>query len=490
MGKKKNKIKKAGTYRFNKRLDSLFLQSGSFEVNTPFAFRQLGGYMTDVENIERGLTLDEIGIKTRREEKATKIINQEGNVIASLKDFESNDFDFGSEPEETVYRIARLNVSGMMRMESGLSSRGIRETANEIMRLDANPNIHAIIIEANSGGGEKISGQHLLNSILDCSIPVFGHGHFVASAMARSLLACDKLFMAGEQAEYGSLGTMSQIDKRVANWYKENMDDIYSGNSPKKNHEWREYLKGNKGPIIEKLASSSEGFKETVLKYRNVPSEYHETTFDGSVMEANEAIKRNLVDGVGTFNYVVEQVVSFLDNGSTTEKNSEMTKTEFQAFKENLEKVTGSTFKAENIKDLKSEMEKATPVSKQIEDAKKEGKVEAEKGFDDKFAKLEGKLGNLETKKKKEKEGEEGEEGEAEPTETEKKFSAFEERLAKLETRNGDLETENKGLKKKVAKKKVESSTAVGDVNTGNPDPLEDLKSYSESVETEIEFEW
>jgi ClpP class serine protease len=97
------------------------------------------------------------------------------------------------------------------------------------------------------------------------------------------------------------------VDKEIAKWYSENVDDIYSEVSQDKNAEWRAYLKGDTKPLQTIVTQNAKLFQQEVTKYR--PLNYDkETTLRGGMFFAQDAKKRGLIDGVGTLGYAMSRL--------------------------------------------------------------------------------------------------------------------------------------------------------------------------------------
>ena len=68
--------------------------------------------------------------------------------------------------------VAVIPLEGVMRMEDGLCSYGTKTLASKIREASADHTVLAIVIDANTGGGEAIAGQELKNAIAESKKPV------------------------------------------------------------------------------------------------------------------------------------------------------------------------------------------------------------------------------------------------------------------------------------------------------------------------------
>lgn len=488
MAKKKGKGNE-NYFPFNQRLDRQLIDAHEYEVHKPFAMRCLSQYIEDVELRQMGMSLEEIGIKQRRDSITSLIYSQSAKRLGTVEDYFDDEND-GSAFESDSPNIAIVQLVGMMRMEDGLSQRGIRSTCNEMSRLCHDEGIGAMIIDVNTGGGEKIAGQHFFNTVLDISqhIPVFAFGHFIASAGVRGTLPCVETWMAGYSAMYGSIGTMTQVNKDFAKWYNKNVDEIYSRKSPKKNHEWREMLSGRKGAILDKLDVATSDFHDAVKKYRKLNPAMEADTLMGDVFPAKEAIERGLVTGIGTLNTVIERAVEYINNPSLNK--STMEKKDFEALKAELERVHGTKFEATNAKDLTEKIKEMKPVSETVKEAETAVSDKAKKDYDEKLEqvtnKMSEKLDSMEKSKKDKKE-----DTAEEKTEAEKKYDALMARMDKFEEENKDLKKENKTLKQEKAKDKAKTESSKSETSTQAPQAVKDLEEgFKTKGTTKIEVEF
>lgn len=487
MAKKKNK-RSENYFPFNSRLDRELVMAENYEIHAPYGLRVLSQYLNDVELRQKGVSLEEIGIKQRRDNSLSYVYDQTGVRLESVKEFFDDDAEETESNGETekneVLKIAVVQINGVMRMEDGLSSSGIRSICNQLQNLSSHSEIGAIILECNTGGGEKTAGQHLYNTVLDISTntPVFAYGHFIGSACVRGTLPCAEIWMSGESSMFGSIGSMAQINKKFKKFFQKNVDEIYSRKSVEKNHEWREYLQGNKGAIMDKLDISTTDFHDAVQRHRKLNPAMLESTLRGDVFPATEAKTRGLIEGVGTLKTVIERAVDYINNSQSL-KDEDMTKEKFEAFKSTMETAFGVEFKAENAEDLQKEIAAIKPVTEQVKEAETAATETATKEFSGKIEKLTKVAEALEAQKATKKES-------VKTSETDKKLDALLERFEKLEGENTALKSEKTELQKKVAEKKATTAATTNESTTDAPAAVKNLTGINGKAQTEAKFEW
>lgn len=197
-------------------------------------------------------------------------------------------------------RIAFVALEGVMRMSDGLCSKGIQSLSNEIRTMSADHTVSAIVIEANTGGGEAISGQELSNAISESSKPVLFYAHFLASAGVMASLGADEIYASGPQTEVGSIGVKATVDNEMVAWFSQNFTDYYADSSENKNEEFRALQMGDPSKIIAALNKSDAIFMAEVKKNLNLKgdAETIKETLSGRMFFAEDAKKRGLIDGI------------------------------------------------------------------------------------------------------------------------------------------------------------------------------------------------
>lgn len=203
--------------------------------------------------------------------------------------------------------ILRLNLIGPMMANGDLCTWGMDDYEEAIRAASQNPNIEGIFIRANTGGGESLAGQILHNAVKSSTKAVVVYADLLASAGVHGTLAADEIIASGPQSRVGSIGTYISIDKEFADWYKENMEDIYADASPEKNAAWRAYLEGDSGPFRKVATESAKIFQAEVKKHRELKGDV-ESTLRGDMFFAAEAKRRGLVDGIGDTEYALSRL--------------------------------------------------------------------------------------------------------------------------------------------------------------------------------------
>lgn len=206
-------------------------------------------------------------------------------------------------------RIAIIPLQGVMMLESGLCNAGIQKISNILRGASKDPTVLAIIVEANTGGGESLAGQEFSNAVAESTKPVLFYSHFLASAGVMASLHADEVYAAGNQTEVGSIGVMATIDNVFLEWYKNAFTSYYADTSPNKNGELRGLIEGDQSKLIEALNKADDRFMADVKKYRNLQGNAAtiKETLSGRMFFASDAQSRGLIDGIKNKAQVIER---------------------------------------------------------------------------------------------------------------------------------------------------------------------------------------
>lgn len=265
----------------NRSIELLF--SENLLIDVDFGLNALNQYLSEIALLQAGAKFSDLGFSERR---------------ASQKPLE-------------LGQIAMLRLQGVMRLEDGLSTRGVRSLVSDIQAANQNSLIKGIILEINSGGGEAISGSVLKDAIENSDKPIVAYGHFVGSAAYLSALAADELILSSEMAKAGSIGAMLTLDKELLAQYKERFIDVYATQSKDKNKEFRSAMNDDFSFIQKSIDKAADIFQNTVLQYRNVKDK--EKALSGSMFYAEEAKTLGLIDGIGGMNYAIRRLESHIN---------------------------------------------------------------------------------------------------------------------------------------------------------------------------------
>lgn len=206
--------------------------------------------------------------------------------------------------------IGVLQLNGVMFTEDQhCGPTGIRTLRNHLYSMYSNPNINGILIEANTGGGEATAGKMLNSAISDRNKPVVVHAQMLASGGIWGTINADEI-IGDLGSQFGSVGAYTSIDKKMVQYYLDNIEDIYADASGDKNREIREYIAGNRQPLQDHINKLAKEFQTLVKPKLKGTQEQIDKVLRGGMFDASFSQKVGLIDKVGTRNDAIKRVIN------------------------------------------------------------------------------------------------------------------------------------------------------------------------------------
>lgn len=205
-------------------------------------------------------------------------------------------------------------MQGAMRVQDGWCSDGVQSLSNKFYDAYGNPNIVGILFDVDSGGGESDAGVLMKRTLEDKNKPIVSLVTTLGSAAVMATLPSDEIIALSEHSRIGSIGSFISLNKKAIAEYAENTEDIYSAVSDDKNIEFRELLMGNSDKLRKMVTDSAKLFQKDVKKFRNLQGspETIEQTVRGGMFFAKDAKSRGLIDSIGTTNYAIKRINSYI----------------------------------------------------------------------------------------------------------------------------------------------------------------------------------
>lgn len=280
------------------------ITSATWHIDPAYGLQELAKLKSELGLASNGASHSELGIGERRSaSRQITLINDEGMSVATDAREAVVNASTGS--------IAKLSVTGVMRADDGLCSRGISSFAEDLAILNASSTIRGFLIEVRSGGGESTAGDIMFAAMQNLKKPAVVYTHLLGSAALHGALPAKEIWASNNGAVIGSIGTMMTLQKKFADWYNENLTDVYAEQSTKKNDWFREYLQGNLEPLKKFITKDAAMFIKDVQSSRKLNKELESTTLNGDVFFAGEAKKRGLIDGVGTMDTAIKRLKNY-----------------------------------------------------------------------------------------------------------------------------------------------------------------------------------
>lgn len=185
---------------------------------------------------------------------------------------------------------------------------GVRTLTKELYNAYENPNVIGVLIEGSTGGGQ-VSAAKLLNSaIIEKNKPVVVHAQQLASGGVWGTINADE--RVGDLGSiFGSVGAFYSIDKKMVQYFVDNIDDIYAEQSEDKNYGIRQYLAGNKAPLQNEVNSVAKEFINLVKPHLTGTEEQNDLVLKGGMFDDKFSKKVGLIDRIGTRNVAINRIL-------------------------------------------------------------------------------------------------------------------------------------------------------------------------------------
>lgn len=214
--------------------------------------------------------------------------------------------DAADMPDGTV---AIIPVNGVVTFEDQYCGPVGTATRTEVLRqLAQMDNIAGVVQVMTTPGGEATGLSSYAQAVEEFPKPIYTwvNGYCFSAGMHMAVKS-DGIFVASEEDEVGSIGTMGTLVDIYPALEKEGfrIEDFYAESSPDKNKFFRDWREGNTEEIQRLLNESNESFLRTVREGRPGVSD---EALTGRTFMAEQAQEVGLVDMVATLQQVVELV--------------------------------------------------------------------------------------------------------------------------------------------------------------------------------------
>lgn len=292
------------------------LANGQLAIEYGFGLQCLNQYLTDLSLLAHGAAYKDLGIEQRRREADTYFISPESNGKFTLVRDRGLLYNTSLTP---VNSFAVIPIKGFMQVENSGGSgavRGMRSVADDLRAAYQNPNVAGIMLDINSGGGEVMAMEVLLDALSVRNKPALSHVIFAASAAYGTAAGTDEIIAISEAARTGSVGAVVSINKIALQEYTEGWLDVYGKNAPNKNREFRAMQNGDFGPLQLVVDEATDMFQAKVKALRPLRGNENKVndTVSGDVFTGPEARRRGLVDGIGGMEYAVKRLEAWTKN--------------------------------------------------------------------------------------------------------------------------------------------------------------------------------
>lgn len=206
---------------------------------------------------------------------------------------------------------------------------GTEDLSQWILSAAYDPSVAALIIDMESGGGsanavEKPTYAIKIARELKPVIGYAGNG-IVASAAYWILSACHEIYTSFESDQVGSIGvyrTMMNMEKFYSSWLQTDVESLYSTTSDEKNKGYRMWSENNQEGGSWLIKNDVDPYKEAFdSEVKSNRPGVKEEALHGAMYRSSEAIAMGLIDGMMSFEDVVNRAFELAD--TFEQKNTE-----------------------------------------------------------------------------------------------------------------------------------------------------------------------
>jgi ClpP class serine protease len=281
-----------------------------------------------LKNIQNGVKLD---IPNEKYNSISLITKSETKLIQREWQLENSDSFEG---------IGVIDLNGPITKGGGMSSSGMIELSNSMLKMSKDSRIQGFVIKVDSGGGASGAVEIMVDAINEVkkTKPVYSvvtKGGMAGSAAYGIASASTKMYSEDKMNIVGSVGTMISFDGFKAN--SESPDGmkhitVYASKSTMKNKAFEEALNNDNYELLvnELLDPINENFINLVLSNR---PQLKGSNFDnGHTVFSKDGIG-TFIDGIASFDEVVQMVLTDSKNNLNTNFNNKkkMNKEEFKS---------------------------------------------------------------------------------------------------------------------------------------------------------------
>lgn len=274
----------------------------------PFLLSQIlrGYWFLRPEDVISGRAIIHKLLTGEYEERSIKLLSDFTPISSNADTGESYD-------KASKGSVALISLKGTLLKYGTLCSYGTEEIAAQIRGAIQHPNISAIVLDIDSGGGACNAVAPLTDAIhaaRTAGKPVVASCDLAASAAYWIASCCNKIVANNEiSSEFGSIGVMCSFADARPMYQKMGYEfhEIYADQSINKNEDFNLALKGDyfliKQEALNPLAVT---FQETVKANRPALKTDVPGILSGKMFYAKTAIEIGLIDEIGPLSRAVE----------------------------------------------------------------------------------------------------------------------------------------------------------------------------------------
>ena len=279
------------------------IDSGYVQANLPKIFRLAEGKDVDFGQID---------FKPSAVDKTYAVVSQESNGGVRANGTDSK-------------IVAIVPIRGvMMKDDQFCGPRGMESVLSHVKDIAKNDRVGAIIFDFDSPGGQASFLETFANTLQSIEKPTLSHYNSLCCSAAYFLASnTDEIYASESTDIVGSIGTMMSA-MNVKGFFKAQGIDIfevYADQSSDKNGKIRALFEKNDDSRLknEVLNPFAENFINTVKENRDITDSI---VFKGDTFMSAAAQEKGLIDGVKSFEQVVDRAFELIEENETNLGNT------------------------------------------------------------------------------------------------------------------------------------------------------------------------
>jgi protease IV len=230
--------------------------------------------------------------------------------------------------------IAFVDLVGPVMKYGGMCSYGSIDHANILRKLDNAPNVSGVILNVDSPGGQVDGTTLLADQVKAMGKPIIAmvDDGLMASAAMWIGSAANEIYATKKSDSFGSIGVYATLYDWNAYLKKEGIPvhEIYAPQSEEKNKDYRDALNGDYSGMKDDLRQIADTFIETISENRPKAVSQKDKWSKGGMFNAKEATKMGLIDGIKSFEQIVDRISTLASKFSINKKQNTMSAGAFQ----------------------------------------------------------------------------------------------------------------------------------------------------------------
>ncbi len=175
------------------------------------------------------------------------------------------------------------------------------DIAQKIETIATFPDIKAIVLDVDSGGGSPVAGEEIARALIGSHMPTVALIRDVGASAAYEAAAGAERIFAHTSSLVGSIGITASYNDYTKYNDKEGITyvPLYVGDYKELGTPYAPLTKEGKQVLMDQLQKSYEAFVTTVATYRKLPYEDVRKLANGLAFDARFALDNHLIDEIG-----------------------------------------------------------------------------------------------------------------------------------------------------------------------------------------------